>query len=454
MPVFNPKPTAPPVAVDSPVQSLAPENKNILVDSRYIPMTALLSHVEGSPWMCDYYAQVLDKDTALSGQQLNRLGINQQYRLVQQFELRVTSPLQGDQDTESNAMPLEGVSNVFPCLVPNVGDMFIADIGDGRLGVFQVTESKRKSVMKDTIHEISYQWVAYATKERLDDLNNKVVKKNVFVLDLMINDKDPFLADEDYKSRSQLAQVYRELVPMYFRSFYDHEFATLMVPDQDSPTYDPLLVAAVLSIVDTSQALEIAKVRRLNVDDDEALTAVNVWTVLLERSKMQQQRAFTRASTTTARAFMRLAQFEGIYHSGVHYVVYPIDPERSISPRRLLNSKVLTEPIQRPEYDDFVNGFTVPVLSGLDNVEGHAIQPSIPAAGATDYYVFSEAFYDGLRKDQSRLENLVQDYIDEVAIDPAALLKIVRDYPNWATLDQFYYGPVVMLLMRHVVERF
>jgi hypothetical protein len=454
MPVFNPKPTAPPAAVDAPPRALAPENQNIIVDSRYTPMNALLTQIEGSPWTVDYYSQVVDKDTALSGQQVNQLGLNQQYRFIKEFELRVTTPLTASQDGESNAMIMTGTAVVFPCLIPNVGDMFIADIGDGRIGVIQVTDSRRLSVMKDAAHEINYQWVSYATPERLTDLNKKVVKKEVFVKDNLLQEKYPFIGVEAYEARVNLMRLYSELVPMYFQSFWDNEYTTLMVPDQESSTYDPLLVDAVLKIVSTRDCPEVLKTRQLNCDGDDVLKAVSIWDALVERSTMQFQRVFTRASTTSSRGFPRVAFFESICQSGVAFVVYPIDPERSILPKKLFNRKVLSNPLTRPNYETLQSLFPVRVLSGLDNVDGFPLQNDIPEAGATDYYVFSQAFYDGTRALQSRLENFVHDYLEHKAIEPLALLKICQGYPSWGALDQFYYGPILMLLIRSVVERF
>ena len=454
MPVFNPKPTAPPVAVDSPTRALAPENQNIIVDSRYTPMNALLTQIEGTPWIVDYYSQVVDKDTALSGQQVNQLGINQQYRFIKEFELRVTAPLSGSQDAESNSMLLNGTSVVFPSLIPNAGDMFVADIGDGRLGVFQLTDSKRNSIMKDAVHEVNYQWVAYATAERLADLNKKVVKREVFVRDHLFHEKYPFVAVEEYEARTKLQRLYSELVPMYFQAFWDNEFTTLMVPDQPSSTYDPLLVDAILKIVNTRDCPEVLKTRQLNCDGDNALQAVSIWTALLERSTMQMQRAFTRASTVSTRSFPRVAYFESICQSGIVYVVYPIDPERSVLAKKLVLKKLLLNPVQRPEYDTIEDLFPQPVLSGLDGASGGVAQRDIPEACATDYYVLPQSFYDSNRPAQSRLENLVQDYLDSRPVDPSILLRVCQGYPSWPALDQFYFGPLLMLLIRSVVEKF
>jgi len=454
MPVFNPKPTAPPPAVDSPVRALAPENKNIIVDSRYVPMHALLTQIDGTPWIVDYYSQVVDKDNAIAGQQLTRLGINQQYRLIKGFELRVTTPLSGSQDTESNTMILTGTSLMFPCLIPNAGDMFLADIGDGQLGVFQLTETKRESVMKDTVHEVNYQWVAYATPDRIADLDKKVVKTEVFVRDNLMHEKYPFLAVAEYEAHTKLRRLYSELVPMYFQTFWDNEYTTLMVPDQPRSTYDPLLLNAVLKIVSTRDSALVLKTRQLNCDGDNALKAVSVWDVLLERSTMQLERMFTRATTVPARAFPRVAFFESICQSGVNYVVYPIDPERSVLAGKLTQRKTPADPIYRPDYDgDGGPLIPVQVLSGLDEVEGYALQTDIPKAALTDFYVFTERFYDD-RVGQSRLENFVHDYLERKPIDPAAFLHLAQDYPRWAPLDQFYYGPVLMLLIRSIVEKF
>ena len=163
------------------VRSSPPESKGVVVDTRYESKANLLTHVEGSSWNVNYYSQVLNADNAPIGQQVDRNAIYQQYTFIEMFELKVTQPLTSSQDSTTKEMTLIGTANVYPHVIPNRGDMFIADVGDGRTAIFKVTSCERKSIFKDTCYSIDYILTNYTTKELRADLDNKVIKKYAFL---------------------------------------------------------------------------------------------------------------------------------------------------------------------------------------------------------------------------------------------------------------------------------
>ena len=92
-------------------------------------------------------------------------------------------------------MVVTGAANVYPMLIPSVGDMFVATIADGRSAVFKVTNTERKSLFKDTAHVIEYVLVDYLTDERKSDFKSKVIKTVKFVRDFLVNGQNPLLVD-------------------------------------------------------------------------------------------------------------------------------------------------------------------------------------------------------------------------------------------------------------------
>ena len=156
------------------VRSTPPESKGVVVDTRYESKANLLTHVEGAPWNVNYYSQVLNTDNAPIGQQPDRNAIYQQYMFIEMFEIKVTQPLTTSQDPTSKEMTLIGAANVYPHVIPNRGDMFIADVGDGRTAIFKVTNTERKSIFKDTCYAIDYMLINYTTKELRADLDSRL----------------------------------------------------------------------------------------------------------------------------------------------------------------------------------------------------------------------------------------------------------------------------------------
>jgi hypothetical protein len=171
MPLVNdpqdpPEPLPPPGQINATIT--APEYRHSLIDAKITPLSSLLVHIEGSSWTTDYYSQILGVDEELSPFQPNQPSVYQQYLLVKKYELKLQGSLSISQDPETTAMTVTGNATLYPYLKPNYGDMFIADIGDGRAGMFVVNQPPtKKTILKETCWEISFE-LRYERTRRSD----------------------------------------------------------------------------------------------------------------------------------------------------------------------------------------------------------------------------------------------------------------------------------------------
>lgn len=435
MPLVNSTPTTPkPVEAQTRIEPK--EYRGVTVDTRYTSRKALLAYITGSNYTVTYFEQLLGVDSGVSGLQLNRDPSNQQYRRINKFELKVTTALEPSQDDESNKFIVEGAANVYGNLIPNVGDMFLGDVGDGQEGVFQVTASRQMSTRKDATFEINFQMTSYSTPAIRADLERKAIETVVFVKNLLNYNHSPYLQLEEYDVALKLGSLGEEIADMYFSTFYSNEYKTLIVPDQEFVTYDHFLTSAVLSLFDTYETPEVRYVRKLNCDGDPVMKVTTIWDALLKRSVLYLKRSCTRVGLVGARTFNRNAMLEGVYYSGVAYVAYPYDPEASIVGRDALKKRTPEKNLhRRPEGQE------------VDHL------PLIPKVAATDSYVFSDAFYNDL-PGQTKLEALTRDYLEEKALDNRALLEVANSYLEWEPIEQFYCAPVLLLLIKMTVRGF
>lgn len=443
--IINTGATQPPPAPVEPVIA-APEHKGVTVDSRYEPSASLLTHVEGSAWTVDYYRQVLDKDSPLMGQNVTQAAPYQQYTLIKGFELRVSGPLSTSQDDANKVMVVTGSANVYPFMVPNEGDMFLADIGDGREGVFKITRSERKSVFKEAIHTIEYQLIDYSTPVRLADLNAKVVKTLHFMRNFLAYGQNPMLHEEDYAILQQLEGHLKEMTLRYFHLFTSNEYKTLIIPGQDAATYDHFLTQAVLSFFTTYEAPDIRYVRKLNVGGDEIMQAPTLWDVLRERNLSLLKFCNRRAGLVSVRTFDRNPMLDGIYHSGIKYVVYPKDPEYGVDFELHGLQKPLAEEVLKPSLSRVKK---LSDLIGDKEFEGLTSPDCPPIYKVTndDYYVLSGEFYNDTNK-QSLLERCVRDYLENKAPNIRVLLGLCKTYHAWGGLERYYYIPLLLMLIK------
>lgn len=442
---------APPVPKPTTIQITSPAYKGVVADSREIPVSALLTHVEGSSWTCNYYSQILNDGSALAGQNVTVNPIYQQYRLIQRMELKVTGPLTSNQDTEGKTTTITGVATLYPFVIPNEGDMFLADIGDGREGIFRITNTERKSIYKQACYVVEYVMVDYATPERRADLNSKIVDRLCFSYDFLQHGQNPLIQEEVYEHMSFLAESYADMISYYFRNFTSDEFKTLILPGQSKPVYDPFLTKAVTSYFTTNDSYEVRKVRKLNCDGDDVLKTVQIWDILTLRDKTLMKHCLRRIGLVSAVSFEKNPMLEGIYHSGISYVVYPKDPELNVDyeinykPKAFVDVALRSPPSKVRTLADLIvdndyAGLTLPAVKLIHLVT------------VDDHYIFSSAFYNGPDEAQSLLELAVKDYINNKSVSIHALVALCRSHHSWGSLERFYFTPIIAMLIKSVVH--
>lgn len=430
---------------------VAKSYQNITVDTQYTPQDSLLTHVEGSSWTIDYYSQVLDRDSGTAGQGLGTDPIYQQYKLIKSMEIRVTSPLTTSQRQDTSEMITEGTSTFYPFVIPNKGDMFVADLLDGRLGVFEVVDSRRLSIMREACHSVDYKLVAISDTVRQADLNSKVVQTVYFERDFIKHGQNPLLVEDDYENFQFLRRNYGLLINRFFKRFYSKEYGTIVMPDQTEATYDHFLVKALFQHLDTWDAMELRDVRQLNVDDDQVMKADSLWSMLMIRDRSIMPDIFQQVGFVSSKAFTRVPTFEGIAYSGMKQVIYPLDATLRVDNQLKQNPKLAAgfEPERQGargrKMTSFLNpnGGREPALDGIK----HTFEDG--------YYVFSKAFYENDRSTenaQSDLELLVQDYLDKKEISYDRVRRLIEQSANWDSVDTFYYIPVLIIMTKAIIR--
>lgn len=452
MPIIKPRPNVPQGPPKPSLTIAKHDQKHIAVDLEYNPKETLLAHVEGSSWTVDYYHQVLGRDTGLAGQGMGTAPQYQQYKLINGMEVKVTNALSSPtQDNETKEMGSQGSATVYPPLIPNKGDMFVADLMDGRRGIFQVTNSTRLSLFRETLHSIDYELVDFGTVVRLEDLKRKVVQEAWFEKDFIYHGQNPILVGDDYENLQFLRRNYGTLITQYFKRFYSKEYATVIMPDQMDIVYDAFLVKALFQHLSTWDARELTHLRQFNCDDDQVMAADSIWTVLITRNRALLPDSFWRVGYVSARNFTRDPVFEGIRYSGVERVIYPNDPMVRVDNQHTQNVQPAGEFI--PQRKSVENRKSLASL--INATQEDASLVGIKNTFEDGYYVFSKAFYENDRStenSQSKLELCVQDYLDGKEISYDRIRTLVEASARWDSVNSFYYVPILVILIKAVIR--
>ena len=442
----SPVPTVPPQI--ETVRVSTDDYKTAVVDTKWVPRSSILTHIEGSSWVVDYYAQILDTDSNLSGQQYTKNPVYQSYKKIANLELKVKTALNTDQDDANKEMNVTGDAVLYPSIIPNEGDMFVADIGEGKSAVFRVNSSKKNSIFKEACYDIAYVLDTDNNDKKLD-LEQKTSIVYYYHKDYLLNGSNPLILKNEMDTLLNLKKVYDIMLYQYFRRFFSHEFKTLLVPSQLMPTYDSYLTSYVLSMFGTQEAPELAYIRALNMDEDRVAKCDSIWSALKFKDISLLNTAFTKAGLISSLAFSRAPTYNGIRYSGVGAVVYPKNPYVTVDGSYVNSVKTTSSELQASSDAATASNVLVRAvnLRQLDDDLGDNLYP----VTVDDYYVLSANFYNNTNT-QSTLETAVTAYINNNQVDADQLYNTAKNFHTWGSLEQFYYLPIVMTLIRSILK--
>lgn len=444
-------PSAPP-----PVEPLIPNvqstpAKSTIVDTSIIPRNTLIAFVEGAPWLVNYYQRTLSKDMALYGHDASSSAVNQNYTKIMNLELRLQGELSVSQNTTDKRFTSRGTAIVPQGVIANNGDMFAADVGDGREGIFEITNSTRKSMRDQAVYEIEFNiaYIKQSDKPRYDDLESKIVEVVHFMRDYARHGKNPIVSDSTFHDLVELQRITRSMTTDYLRWFFSSEIGAFIVPGQPEPTYDPFCDAFLRSVVDLYREPNYQRASQFSVQLDNHDDAVTLWDMLRERRYDLISGCRHKFGIFPTYQLNQRPALRSLRYSRIKLVVYPHPVEDG--PDSFFNG------------DDFIldnSPLTVaPQTGGASQASDRPNKPSgiilepTKDVNFNGFYVLSEAFYtDATDGDLSLLEKLTLDFCKGKPVNSAHLRWLVSNYRSWPALHRYYYVPICLMLARSLVQ--
>lgn len=453
MGIIKPKPvnelpvyTPPPSVVD---QSAA--YKSIAVDNSKTPVQSLVAYLEGMPWTVDYFNQLIGKHNDLREVDPGQNAANQQYVETLELELRVNSALQTSYDQESGVTTVVGSATIIH-MVPNVSDYFLAEAGERDKAIFKIDSVERRTFNRDSVYLINYSLVCYArdNEELYTDIKAKVVRTYHFSKSRLTEGLSPVLKEDDYQASVDLSQEYKNTIARYFRTFFNRSMMTIFVPGQQSKVYDAGLVKFLSCIIESFEAPEMRDMRMVSMDHDRYMEQGNLWKALLSRDYGELSRVHQKAILAPRGYFNRSSWMKGPIYWNIDNYVYPlidkddtfIEGLNRVPPPTAVNVLESQSSMEVPPWS----------LTNVYKLADGEI-PLVKSVLVDDYYVLSQAFYQG-QPDLSALEILVRDYLKSQTLDLKMLAALMKAYPDWPVLERYYYGPLLILLLKDSIRGF
>jgi hypothetical protein len=432
---------------------IQPQNyKSIVYDDKNIPLQSLIAYVEGAPWTVDFYNQIVSEHNDLREIDPGQPGVYQQYSEIKGLEIRVTTALVTSYDQESGISKVTGSAMVYPFMTPHKVDYFVSGTADNQVALFRITQVDRKTFNRDSAYSIDYELVGFVSTQPAGTfyaaLQDRTMKSYHFSKARLLEGLSPILNSDDFQKVLGLSAVYSDLCRFYFRTFFDRMYYTLVLPGQIDTFYDPFLLAHIHRTVETTDAPEAGDIKELSTDNDRFVNQTQFWD-LIQHKDYEGRKICNQVMGLVSRGSFNTNSFlHSFRFLNMEYMLYPVDPDTStlVGPDMVACQGIKTITMQEIVE---TTGYKGSVYSDLDNTYTDALgtYKLIHPVLIDNKYVLSDNFYSDTAE-QSILEILVKDYMKGQTLDLAKLYAVCNVYRRWNRLEQFYYGPLLMTLLK------
>lgn len=440
MAIFNPTPeqTDPKPVKHDPVE-VNTGYQSATVDDNELAIKALTPYVEGYSWTVDYYSQLLGANDAPQPQSISLEPSLQQYHKINGFEIRVTSPLDYEFIKEHQGNFLEGGGTIYSgTIIPCRGDAFIADVGNGKSGIFTLLDVTPMSYMMEKCYEITYRLARSVPGKFQDDLEKKTVQVSHFNRDFLKYGQNPVLSENTVNLKKRLDDHGYGLLNEYLNSFASNEYRYLLMPDQDRPVYDPFVVDLLMTFLNGSQHSLLRRLNYPSMREIVELRAETIWDVMLSQQPIDTRSLASRIATS-----MDIVDTWTIKNSPYFTSLYYSSIQRLLWPRRHIDGKT-----------------TYPLIGGLETYapetpsdpDEEVSKAAIYPVTIDDYYVLSEAFYTADREAQSELELMVTYMLSRERVPEGKVFELCEQAYGWESIERFYYTPILLILIQYAVR--
>lgn len=375
----------------------------------------IIQFIRGMKWTVDYFLQIKDINEELNLPDPNLPPTTQKYHRIDKLMLTVQSAI-----TQDNIENVSGEAIVNAGFLPNVYDVFLAELTGGRQALFSITEVQTRTYNLHQAYYITFKLHCFVdTEERIyNDLINKVMKEYVYDKDYLLDYSAPVILQSDYKSKIKLKDAVPELLEYYLLNFVNYEKNVIALPTETNIYVDTLLTNFLFKIINYSDHHLISKLTNLQLDLYKTIPCT-IWDAIVNRDVKMLKRANMNLGFKYTPFTLDNIITKKMNALGISYTVGKLD-----------------------DYSQSVN----PPIKDISTPKDESFK--LPVDINNRKYVVSSSVYNLTGSYTGTIEELLVDYLNSKIIDTSKLEEPLKNYTSWDTIDQFYLIPILMVLVK------
>lgn len=378
-------------------------------DSREIKPENIINYAEGYSYIVDYYNLEKTKDETSSLSDENMSGTLQQYNLIKGLILKLPSEIDFSELSSTEAEAIIYLSS----LKPKVGDVVVADMLDGKKGIFDVIDTSDKSHIREKPYGIKFKFKKFLDDSANKDLKSKIIRTFIYNEKGHNDSSSILVSEEDYKKYLRINNEINYLEKYYISKFLNTDYDFFLVPNDSGEIITDKAMEQMLTKVLKSRP-------SFNSNDYNPVEKETVLDLLISRN---------------VRVFSYISN---------NFIKDKIDfDSRSFSPYNDLSCLGISHEIILNKKD-----------IEITDEEKEKISTLVFNEIKDDFYIFSKMFY-GFDKHKnsnsiSILEKEVINLIDSRKVNLSNLITLLDEYRNLDDLRQYYFIPIIIVLLRYV----
>lgn len=434
-------PTSPaPTRAVEPV--VPPKHIPIIVDAPRYDVSALRGVTEGTPIVVDWYQKLKDKISGTYAVDSTVSSTIDQLLKINRLEVRLDGEIDYTQNDKDKTFLIKGELIVTNGLVPNEGDCFRYEAGNGRSLIYTINSAVRTSAMDEGMYRCSFSALFYTSDARYRDLESKVVDSYHYVRDYATLGRSAVVTTEFFSNAKELHKIRHNMAQDYLREFVNHDHKLLLVPSQSQKTYDPYTAHAFRAAMPELPYHKQQAVKFHDTVEDGGSGDPTIWDALLERRADLLVGCRTLSYTVNVGGLVTKPILRSIRYCGANYLVFPVT-DNETSDVTIMGTAFTPEAGTTP---------TGPLDLMLQKNPVQGARPATYPPSMEGRYVLSPAFYNRDEENMSLLEWLTWNYLDGNPSDMRALLSLVSNYRAWPDVRRYYYTPLLMILMNAALQ--
>lgn len=162
-----------------------------------------------------------------------------EYQKITNLEITLPQGFSFEADPSKASVEISGDAKMYPGMNPNVGDVFFTAMGDGRLGVFQVTLVTPTTWRNDRTYIIRFVLQNFMDSSDVDPIEGSVTLRHIFSKTNYLGSTASLLSEQTYLDLQTIKSIRSNLIRHYHQTFFCRDINSYLRPDG---VYDPYAV--------------------------------------------------------------------------------------------------------------------------------------------------------------------------------------------------------------------